>query len=73
MQELILADPPLADPILAEPPLPDVPRPVAVHLPPDLVQRVDEAARDEMRSRTNMVKVLIAQGLQRRADEPKTS
>jgi metal-responsive CopG/Arc/MetJ family transcriptional regulator len=46
---------------------------VAVHLPRQLVEQVDEAARDEMRSRSNLVRVLVVEGLARRADEPKAS
>jgi metal-responsive CopG/Arc/MetJ family transcriptional regulator len=41
-----------------------------VRLPAELVRQVDEAARDEMRSRSNLVRVLVAEGLQRRAVEP---
>jgi metal-responsive CopG/Arc/MetJ family transcriptional regulator len=44
-----------------------------VRLPAELVRQVDEAARDEMRSRSNLVRVLVAEGLQRRADEPKAA
>jgi metal-responsive CopG/Arc/MetJ family transcriptional regulator len=40
-----------------------------VRLPRDLVERVDEAAAGEMRSRSNLVRVLVAEGLQRRAGE----
>ena len=40
--------------------------PVAVHLPPELVRQVDEVARDEMRSRSNTVKWLLSEALQRR-------
>jgi metal-responsive CopG/Arc/MetJ family transcriptional regulator len=39
---------------------------VAVHLPRQLVAQVDEAARDEMRSRSNLVRVLVSEGLRRR-------
>jgi metal-responsive CopG/Arc/MetJ family transcriptional regulator len=39
---------------------------VAVHLPRQLVEQVDEAARDEMRSRSNLVRVLVSEGLRRR-------
>jgi metal-responsive CopG/Arc/MetJ family transcriptional regulator len=42
---------------------------VAVHLPKPLVEQVDEAARSEMRSRSNLVRVLVVEGLQRRADD----
>jgi metal-responsive CopG/Arc/MetJ family transcriptional regulator len=44
-----------------------------VRLPAELVAQVDEAARDEMRSRSNLVKVLVVEGLQRRVDEPKAA
>jgi CopG-like RHH_1 or ribbon-helix-helix domain, RHH_5 len=39
---------------------------VAVHLPRQLVEQVDEAARDEMRSRSNLVRLLVTEGLRRR-------
>jgi metal-responsive CopG/Arc/MetJ family transcriptional regulator len=39
---------------------------VAVHLPRQLVEQVDSAARDEMRSRSNLVRVLVSEGLARR-------
>jgi metal-responsive CopG/Arc/MetJ family transcriptional regulator len=39
---------------------------VAVHLPRQLVAQVDEAARDEMRSRSNLVRLLVVEGLRRR-------
>ena len=39
---------------------------VAVHLPRQLVEQIDEAARDEMRSRSNLVRVLVSEGLRRR-------
>jgi metal-responsive CopG/Arc/MetJ family transcriptional regulator len=42
---------------------------VAVHLPRQLVEQVDEAARDEMRSRSNLVRLLVAEGLQRRSQD----
>jgi metal-responsive CopG/Arc/MetJ family transcriptional regulator len=46
---------------------------VAIWIPRDLVEKVDERAADEMRSRTNLVKVLVVEGLERRATEPKES
>jgi metal-responsive CopG/Arc/MetJ family transcriptional regulator len=42
-----------------------------VRLPRDLVERVDEAARDEMRSRSNLVRVLVDEGLRRRESDVK--
>jgi metal-responsive CopG/Arc/MetJ family transcriptional regulator len=44
-----------------------------VRLPAELVAQVDEAAAGEMRSRSNLVRVLVVEGLQRRADEPKAA
>jgi len=46
---------------------------VAVHLPRQLVEQVDAAARGEMRSRSNLVRLLVTEGLRLRAvvDEPK--
>ena len=48
---------------------------VAVHLPKELVERVDAVARDELRSRTNTVRWLVTEALRRRepvdAAEPK--
>jgi metal-responsive CopG/Arc/MetJ family transcriptional regulator len=41
---------------------------VAVHLPKDLVERIDQAAADDDRSRVGMVRRLVAEGLQRRAE-----
>jgi metal-responsive CopG/Arc/MetJ family transcriptional regulator len=37
-----------------------------VRLPAELVAEVDQAARDEMRSRSNLVRVLVHEGLARR-------
>ena len=37
-----------------------------MHLPPDLVRQVDVVARDEMRSRSNTVKWLLTEAVQRR-------
>jgi metal-responsive CopG/Arc/MetJ family transcriptional regulator len=43
-----------------------------VRLPAELVAQVDEAARGELRSRSNLVRVLVTEGLQRReAVDPK--
>ena len=42
---------------------------VAVHLPKDLVERIDQAAADDDRSRVGMVRRLVSEGLQRRAEE----
>ena len=39
---------------------------VAVHIPRDLAAEVDEAARGEMRSRSNYVRLLVSEGLRRR-------
>jgi metal-responsive CopG/Arc/MetJ family transcriptional regulator len=39
---------------------------VAVHLPKELVERVDAVARDELRSRTNTVRWLVTEALRRR-------
>ena len=44
--------------------MPDV---VAVHLPKDLVERIDQAAADNDRSRVGMVRALVNEGLRRRA------
>jgi metal-responsive CopG/Arc/MetJ family transcriptional regulator len=46
---------------------------IAVHLPRQLVEQVDQAARDEMRSRSNLVRLLVTEGRRLRAvvDEPK--
>jgi metal-responsive CopG/Arc/MetJ family transcriptional regulator len=45
-----------------------------VRLPRDLIERVDEAAAGEMRSRSNLVRVLVVEGLQRReVDVPKAA
>jgi predicted transcriptional regulator len=40
--------------------------PVAVHLPPELIKRVDVVARGEMRSRTNATRWLLEQALRER-------
>ena len=40
---------------------------VAVHLPKDLVEKVDAAAADDDRTRVGMVRRLVSEGLQRRA------
>jgi metal-responsive CopG/Arc/MetJ family transcriptional regulator len=37
-----------------------------VRLPRDLIERVDEAAAGEFRSRSNLVRLLVTEGLQRR-------
>jgi metal-responsive CopG/Arc/MetJ family transcriptional regulator len=37
-----------------------------VRLPRDLIERIDERAADEMRSRSNLVRVLVSEGLRRR-------
>jgi metal-responsive CopG/Arc/MetJ family transcriptional regulator len=37
-----------------------------VRLPAELVAEVDQAARAEMRSRSNLAKLLIVEGLRRR-------
>jgi metal-responsive CopG/Arc/MetJ family transcriptional regulator len=43
---------------------------VYAHLPRELVERLDAASRDELRTRSNMVAALVAEGLRRRnADE----
>jgi len=39
---------------------------VAVHLPKDLVGRVDEQAADEYRTRASLVRQLVNEGLRRR-------
>jgi metal-responsive CopG/Arc/MetJ family transcriptional regulator len=39
---------------------------VAVHLPRELVERVDVVARDELRSRTNAIAWMLDQELRRR-------
>jgi metal-responsive CopG/Arc/MetJ family transcriptional regulator len=41
---------------------------VAVHLPVELVERVDQAAADDDRTRVGMVRRLVSEGLQRRAE-----
>jgi metal-responsive CopG/Arc/MetJ family transcriptional regulator len=41
---------------------------VAVHLPKALVERIDQAAADDDRSRVGMVRRLVSEGLQRRAE-----
>ena len=46
--------------------------PDAVHLPPELVRRVDERADAEMRSRANLVRVLVTEGLERRREPAET-
>jgi metal-responsive CopG/Arc/MetJ family transcriptional regulator len=40
---------------------------VAVHLPKPLIEQVDVAAADELRTRTNMIRRLVDEGLRRRA------
>jgi hypothetical protein len=40
---------------------------IAVHLPRPLIELVDVAATDELRTRTNMIKQLVDEGLRRRA------
>jgi metal-responsive CopG/Arc/MetJ family transcriptional regulator len=45
---------------------------VHAHLPRDLVERLDEASRDELRSRSNMVAWLIDEGLRRRTVDTET-
>ena len=40
---------------------------VAVHLPKELVERIDQAAADDDRSRVGMVRALVNEGLRRRA------
>ena len=42
-----------------------------VRLPAKLVERVDERAAAELRSRSNLVRLFVVEGLQRRADAPK--
>jgi metal-responsive CopG/Arc/MetJ family transcriptional regulator len=42
-----------------------------VRLPRDLIEAVDEAAAGELRSRSNLVRKFVVEGLQRRADEPR--
>ena len=42
-------------------------------MPRDLIERLDERAAEELRSRSNLVRVLVVEGLQRRADEPKAA
>jgi metal-responsive CopG/Arc/MetJ family transcriptional regulator len=37
-----------------------------VRLPRDLIERVDEAAAGEFRSRSNLVRLLVTEGLRRR-------
>jgi metal-responsive CopG/Arc/MetJ family transcriptional regulator len=37
-----------------------------VRLPRDLVERVDERAAGELRSRSNLVRLLVVEGLRRR-------
>jgi metal-responsive CopG/Arc/MetJ family transcriptional regulator len=37
-----------------------------VRLPRDLIERVDERASDELRSRSNLVRLFVVEGLQRR-------
>jgi metal-responsive CopG/Arc/MetJ family transcriptional regulator len=37
-----------------------------VRLPRDLIEAVDEAAAGELRSRSNLVRVLVSEGLARR-------
>jgi metal-responsive CopG/Arc/MetJ family transcriptional regulator len=45
-----------------------------VRLPRALVERVDEAAAGEFRSRSNLVRLLVTEGLQRREPvEPEAS
>jgi metal-responsive CopG/Arc/MetJ family transcriptional regulator len=44
-----------------------------VRLPRDLIAQVDARAAEELRSRSNLVRVMVVEGLQRRADEPKES
>jgi metal-responsive CopG/Arc/MetJ family transcriptional regulator len=44
---------------------------VHVQLPREVIARLDERSRDELRSRSNMVAALIAEGLKRREAEPK--
>ena len=39
---------------------------VHAHMPRELVARLDAASRDELRSRSNMVAALVAEGLRRR-------
>jgi metal-responsive CopG/Arc/MetJ family transcriptional regulator len=39
---------------------------VAIHVPRELAARIDEAAAAEYRTRNNLAKVLIVEGLQRR-------
>ena len=41
---------------------------VAVHLPKEMVEQVDAAAADDDRTRVGMVRRLVAEGLQRRAE-----
>ena len=41
---------------------------IAVHLPRELVARVDQAAADDDRTRVGMVRRLVSEGLQRRAE-----
>ena len=41
---------------------------VAVHLPVEMVEQVDAAAADDDRTRVGMVRRLVAEGLQRRAE-----
>jgi hypothetical protein len=45
-----------------------------VRLPCDPIERVDERAADELRSRSNLVRLFVVEGLQRReAAEPKAA
>lgn len=37
-----------------------------MRLPAELAEQVDAAARDEMRSRSNLVRLLVHEGLRRR-------
>ena len=47
-------------------------RVVAVHLPASLVERVDERAVDEFRTRASLVRAMVDEGLKRReAVEPR--
>jgi hypothetical protein len=44
-----------------------------VKLPAELVERLDERAAAELRSRNNMAAWLVTQGLREPADEPKAA
>jgi metal-responsive CopG/Arc/MetJ family transcriptional regulator len=40
---------------------------VHAHLPRELAEQLDAVSRDELRSRSNMVAALVAEGLRRRS------